>query len=344
MSVWAEFNPLKSCIIGTLPNSESIIPYTKLKNRYEKYFTEIINKSRQELDELEKVLISYDIQTHRSVQDYPFHNGTSITTPPLAVRDMYTIYGNSLYKGNYAMDWDRFSINSCDHVLNQYSFDNIYELPTNDIFFDGDYDKFDPEIDLGRPLYEPTLSLKCGNDIILSKDSANEGNELGKQLYMEWIKSINPKAKFHLLDTDGHIDSQLFLVRPGLLITSLPSECLPTFFAKWERIHVEGFGDVKEAWHKVNEHRHKKFHPIIAQWFYKFLETCTEETYFNLNSLSINEKTILFTGTYPTLFDKLEKKGITCVPVDMKATTFWDTGVHCATNEIERNGELEDYS
>ena len=51
---------------------------------------------------------------------------------------------------------------------------------------------------------------------------------------------------------------------------------------------------------------------------------------------------IIFTGQHPELFKQLETRGITCVPVQMKATTFWDTGVHCATNEIERAGELID--
>jgi len=32
MTTWAEFHPLKSCVIGTLPNAEDIIPYTKLQN------------------------------------------------------------------------------------------------------------------------------------------------------------------------------------------------------------------------------------------------------------------------------------------------------------------------
>ena len=68
------------------------------------------------------------------------------------------------------------------------------------------------------------------------------------------------------------------------------------------------------------------------------------KTYFNLNSLSIDENTVLFTGTDKDLFNQLERKGITCVPVSMKATTFWDTGVHCATNELERIGELQNYA
>ena len=126
------------------------------------------------------------------------------------------------------------------------------------------------------------------------------------------------------------------------MLTCLSDDKLPDFFKSWEKIHVDPVA--AQLFHKRNKYRHKKFHPVIAQVFHNFLETCTEETYFNLNSLSINESTVLFTGTHSKLFNTLEKKGIDCIPISMKATTFWDTGVHCVTNELEREGELVDYA
>jgi len=342
MSIWAEFNPLKSCVIGTLPDPETIVPFTKLSKRYEQYFIEIINTSKQELNQLEKTLKSFNVDTYRSVQTYPLHNGKTVTTPPLAVRDIFTVYGDSLYKGNFAFEWNKQVPDCCDHVFNEVKFNDTFNLPTNNIFFDGDFSKFDADVDLPRPMFHPPISLRCGNDIIIAKHLGKEGNQLGKEKYINWIKSINPRVRFHTIDAESHIDSQIFLVRPGLLITSLPLNNLPTFFDKWEKIYIDSV--TSQLLHKKNEFRHKKFHPVIAKWFYNFLETCTEETYFNLNSLSINEDTVKFTGIHPGLFNKLEKKGITCVPVDMKATTFWDTGVHCATNELARHGELENYA
>ena len=342
MSVWAEFNPLKSCVIGTLPDPDKIIPYTKLQNRYKKYFTEIIRKSIEELNFLEKVLNDYGVTTFRSEQNYNIHNGETITTPPLAIRDIYTVYGNSLFKGNLAFKWSKDVSDCCNNAFDKSNFDNIHSLPTNNIFYKGDFATFDPNINLPRPLYHPSLSLKCGHDIIISKRLNKEGNNAGQLEYMNWIRSVNPKARFHVVDTIGHIDACIFLVRPGLMLTSLSKDKLPNFFSKWDKIYVEPVSS--QLFHKRNKYRHKKFHPVISQIFYNFMETCTEETYFNINSLSINENTVLFTGTHKNLFSNLEKKGVECVPISMKATTFWDTGVHCATNELERQGELEDYA
>jgi N-dimethylarginine dimethylaminohydrolase len=342
MSVWTEFNPLKSCVIGTIPEPKKILPFTKLKNRYEKYFTEILDRSRHELDDLEKTIQSFGVTTFRSRQDYPIHNGKTINTPPLAVRDIFSVYGDNLFKGNFAFEWNKEVPKSCDSTLSAINFDGVTQLPTEDIFYNGDFANFDPELDLPRPMFHPPMSLRIGNDIVIAKHYAKEGNTLGRQSYERWLQSVNPQVRFHVVDAESHLDSQIFIVRPGLMLTCLDDRQLPDYFDNWEKIHVESV--TSQLMHKTNENRHKKFHPVIAQWFYNFLETCTEETYFNLNSLSINESTVLFTGLHPELFKKLEKKGITCVPVQMKATTFWDTGVHCVTNEIERAGELTDYA
>ena len=342
MSVWAEFNPLRSCIIGSLPTADEILPFTKLQNRYEKYFQNIIERSRTELDNLEKTLQDFGVLTYRSRQDYPIYNGKTINSPPLAIRDIYNVYGESLFKGNFAFEWNRHVPGSCDHVLDKHEFASTTVLPTDDLFFNGDYSNFNPESDLGRPLFHPPCTLRCGNDIIIAKQYGKEGNTKGKDIYVDWIKSVNPKARFHEIDTESHIDSQIFLVRPGLLLTCMGEDKLPKFFEKWDKIFVN---DVKDqSLHNINTYRHKKYHPVIAESFHAFLETCTEETYFNLNSLSIDENTVLFTGTDRKLFNALEKKGVACIPVSMKATTFWDTGIHCATNEVARQGVLEDYA
>ena len=335
---------LKSCVIGSLPEPENIIPYTKLTKRYADYTTVIYNTARAELDNFENTLKKFGVTTYRSVQQYPYFNGEGVVTHPLAVRDFFTVYGNSLYRTNHAYWWEKDIVNSCDHVFDQINFTSTYTSPSNDIFYDGDINKFDPDKDIARPFFEPTVTIPCGNDIIIGKYFERSGNELGKQDYMKWAKSVNPKVKFHEVDAYGHIDSTLFLVRPGLLITQISPDKLPSFFDKWEKIFSPPQERMLDPSYKKHKLRHRKLHPVMAKIFYNFLTTNTEETFFSGNSLSINENTILFTGKNHELFSKLEKKGIDCVSVDFRATTFWDCGPHCSSNDLERTGDLEDYS
>lgn len=342
MSVWAEFNPLESIVIGSLPEPEKLLPFTSLKGRYANYFAEIINRSRSELDHLEKVIRGFGVKTYRSKQHYPIFNGSTINTPPLGIRDIYTVYGDSVFKGNQAFEWTREFPHSCDDALSTQNYRSIYELDTHDIFYNDNFDLFDAEEHLARPFWHPSLALRCGNDIFISESYNNDGNRLGEEKYRHWAQSVNPKLKFHLVRCDGHLDGQLFLIRPGMLLTSLDEHQLPEFFDSWDKIHVEPVKD--QWWNKKNTIRHKHFHPVIAKSFFTFLQTCTEETYFDVNSLSIDEHTVLFTGSHPELFKRLEKKGITCIGMDMNATMFWDNGTHCVTNELSRKGELEDYA
>ena len=338
MAIWTEFHPLKKCVIGTLPRAEDIVQYTNLKNRYKGYFEHILYTAKEELDHLQRIIEGFGVATKRSIQNYPFHNGKTINTPPLMIRDFFTIYGENLFKGHLPYVWNKDLSKSCDHILKD--FEKTYDLPSENKFYDDDFSKFQPE-ELTRPFFSTACVLKCGNDIIMANDLGREGNNTGKNLFIQWIKNINPNIKIHYAKTDGHIDGQIFLVRPGLLITCLHEKSLPRYFDTWEKIFVDNTSN--QMLHRRNVYRHKKFHPVIAKFFYNFLQTNTEETYFNTNSLSIDENTILFTGVHNTLFKSLEQKGVTCIPVDMKATTFWDTGVHCATNDIERTGQLDNY-
>ena len=56
MAIWTEFHPLKKCIVGTLPEADKLIEHTNLTNRYRGYFEHILNKARQELDQLQNIL------------------------------------------------------------------------------------------------------------------------------------------------------------------------------------------------------------------------------------------------------------------------------------------------
>ena len=145
MSVWSEFQPLKSCVIGTLTPAEKILPHINLVNRYKKYFKEIIRIGIEELDHLENILKSYDVKTFRSIQHYPDNTGKIINTPPLGIRDLFTIYGDNLFVGNTAFVWNKDVPYSCNHVFDNYS--STYELPHHDIFAD-QFQTFEPN----RPL------------------------------------------------------------------------------------------------------------------------------------------------------------------------------------------------
>jgi glycine amidinotransferase len=167
------------------------------------------------------------------------------------------------------------------------------------------------------------------------------GNTLGRDYILKELTTINPNVRFHDVDCEEHLDGYIFFVRPGLLLSRISKDRLPAYFKNWDIVYVD---EQFEVYNKILNYKWKKMNPIVAQEYAWFLQTNPEETLFSLNGLSINESTVIFPGKSKNIFNILEKFGINCVSVDMRAISYWDSGLHCCTSEIYRAGNLEDYS
>ena len=182
---------------------------------------------------------------------------------------------------------------------------------------------------------------------------SKDGNDAGRKIFIQWLKSINKNINIHNVDVSGHLDGYIFLVRPGLLMTWLAPSKLPEYFKNWDKVYIDN--DTNRVLSHLGQHRYKRYHPVIAQEFYNFLQTNTEETFYNINSLSINENTVLFTGKHKRLFNQLEKHGVDCWLVntgwvggkygqgercDIKATKKIVEEIH---NGNLKNAEFQDF-
>ena len=67
------------------------------------------------------------------------------------------------------------------------------------------------------------------------------------------------------------------------------------------------------------------------------------ESNYDLNILSINEETCITTSTNSVLQNFLKKHQIDSVICPLRHRTFWDNGVHCVTQDLYREGEMETY-
>jgi N-dimethylarginine dimethylaminohydrolase len=183
--------------------------------------------------------------------------------------------------------------------------------------------------------------LRCGMDVFMTSNLGRTGNEEGRACVVQALKQVNPQVRIHYVDCEEHLDGYIFFIRPGLLLSRIAKDRLPLFFKNWTIIAVD---ETAEVYNKVMQYKWKKLNPIVAQEYAWFLQSNPEETLFSLNGLSINETTVMLPGISKSVFTQLEKLGINCVSVDMRALTYWDSGLHCCTSELERIENLEDYS
>ncbi len=66
------------------------------------------------------------------------------------------------------------------------------------------------------------------------------------------------------------------------------------------------------------------------------------ETNFDVNTLSIDENTVVTSGYNAQIEKELNALGIELIVTPMRHRYFWDGGIHCNTLDLYREGEMTD--
>ena len=337
MAVWTEFQPLKSVILGNLFPTDELLAQLKLRGKWADAFKYINDQSLIELEKISDLLISRNIDVKRP-KHYSISSSEGPAGPSLSPRDWLMVYGDVALQGN-----DAFA----NHNIRTFSTLGIHSIetismPTYDVWADVGFNDLE-YMKLQRPYFHTANMLRCGHDIFYSSNDCRTGNDFGFQWMVSEITKINPKARFHAVDTEEHLDGSISFVRPGLLLSNISKDRLPRFFDKWDVLVVDE-SDMHAFYRDTLAYKWKKLNPIVAKDYAWFMQTNPQETCFSINGLSLDENTIIFPGINPSLFRRLERLGIECLTVSMRAISFWDSGLHCCTSELARSGDLEDYS
>jgi glycine amidinotransferase len=173
-------------------------------------------------------------------------------------------------------------------------------------------------------IFDGAQCVRLGKDVLVNV--SNRSHELAFQ----WLsKNFGEIFIFHrLLNlSDGHIDTMLLPLRPGLWLLRKEEylEYLPEPFKKWEYIiPPECKMDMFPCYtnNRIN----------------------LTSRYIDMNVLSINEKTVIVNSLYPELIETLERNGFNVVPVRHRHRRLIGGGFHCFTLDIRRKGGLISYA
>ena len=143
-------------------------------------------------------------------------------------------------------------------------------------------------------------------------------------------------------------------VCPGLIISISGSSSYKDSFPGWEKVYLPN-----ESWKKVKPFLKMKS-KNQGKWWIKgeednddlinYIETWlgdwvtyVEESVFDVNMLSIDEKNIICNGYNKQAFDAFERYGVTPHIINFRHRYFWDGGLHCITTDLWREGDRKDY-
>ncbi len=187
-------------------------------------------------------------------------------------------------------------------------------------------------------------------------------DEKEKTGFAEWYNKIsNNKFKVKIVDVGGHNDGCMNLPKPGLVVAapwmkkeffkdSLPGwDCLiiehPNNFEQLYPKEYYKFRDTKKqnmAWYVDGKMDYKPLTDFVDTYLKNWVGFM-EESVFEVNMLSIDEKTVLSFNKQKEVHDKLRQHGIEPIYCKFRHRHFWDAGLHCLTLDTVREGGCETY-
>lgn len=376
-SVYQPWDPLRICVVGRSYPAEF---FNFVKNKTARYVLErVANETEEDLQTFIKFLENRGVRTLRPILSDDLSNYNldgRYLPPPLTPRDDIAMIGDKFfmpkpirhhkweiikgdnwpdYPPNNDKEWaslpnwlkkellDRFDINNLIDVYDRdhYSLHKIKEFiqdEQNEIIYN---ERIDSAMicRVGKDLY-------CGTWTIGTDHSALQ-NKLEKNF---------PDYRCHIIETGGHLDGVFTVIKEGLIFTSreLNKSVFAKHFPGWDVLYIDQsekssnpkFRALKRKnngkWWVPGEEDNNDFTLFVENIIQNWVGYC-EETVIGVNLLMLDPKNLICIKEDENIFKILEKHDITPHVIPFRHYNFWDSGWHCLTADIHREGSLQDF-
>lgn len=160
-------------------------------------------------------------------------------------------------------------------------------------------------------VFDAANVCRLGNSMLYLESAS------GNRAAYEWLCQQFPKVNIELCNfyAGVHIDSTIVPLREGLVLLNgsrvNESNC-PQVFRDWEKIYVD---DV--------EPQDFYQYPYASKWI-------------ALNMLSVDPQTVICDSKQTALHRRLEQKGFTVIPLELRHSRTLGGGFHCVTLDLIR--------
>ncbi len=323
---YATFDPLKHCWIGSGFKSEWFKDLDIYKNNK---IMDPLKKIAEETEEdylaLEKILQDAGVETHRSFLDIDkIGSLKNIFRPPVNPRDHFAVIGETLYAVGPG------SAGYVD-VLKQIDRKNL-------------------EMCNCPGAISTAVISRVGKDMYWDIPHNTE-----KQIVEKYkTKWQGEGFRVHTSNRGYHNDGSFCVVKPGCIVSLMDIQDYESMFPGWDVLFMPD-----QSWKKVHPFLQMK-DKVGGQWWLKgeehneqlikFVNTWlddwvgyVEETVFDVNMLSLDQNTIICNNYNKDVFAHFKKHKVEPIIFNFRHRYFWDGGIHCITQDLYREGKLEDY-
>ena len=352
---WNETDPLRSLLVGNINNSYNIpdefpckirsMNTCKNNIRMNNLDIENANILRDNFIELLKndysiKVVQSDTIDHSNSIKTPYWN-LSNTNENSCPRDTFSIIGNTILEA--PMSW------RCRYFESLVYHDKLLKIwtcnkdcrwiqPPKPLMTDNLYNNNYPinledrqtynlsMLNNTEPVFDAADILRCGKDLFVQNGFTT--NSIG----IEWLRrEFGSSFRIHEIKlenniTPTHLDAELTILRPGLLMT-----------CPERKINNDLFNDIKNEendWDIIEAP-----YPINC----KMQEGCFSSKWLSMNVLSIDENTIIVEENEKPLIELLEDYSFNVIPVPFYNAYKFGGGFHCQTLDLERDGVKKSY-
>ena len=359
VSSWNDFDPLKHAIVGradftcippTEPATEAKIPEdSDMRGMWGPRPLETVERANYQLDTLAGLLESRGVRVDRpeplqwnqAVMTPDFSTGSSFGCMP--PRDVLLTVGKEILSAPMAFRC-RFWEYLAYHSLMQKYFDEDPEFRweqaprprlSDAAYKAGYFDEITIEERLERtaelnfvttehePLFDAADVLRMGKDLFCQHGLTT--NRRG----MQWLQRHYPAHRVHAVNFPGdpypiHIDATFVPLRPGLVMNN-PNRKLPE---EQRKIFETNDWEIVDA----AQPAHEAPPPL-----------CYSSVWLSMNVLILDHSTVIVEASEVNQIEQLDALGFNVLPVEFRDAYPFGGGLHCATGDVFREGNCEDY-
>jgi len=359
VSSWNDFDPLKHAIVGradftcippTEPATEAKIPEdSDMRGMWGPRPLETVERANYQLDTLAGLLESRGVRVDRpeplqwnqAVMTPDFSTGSSFGCMP--PRDVLLTVGKEILSAPMSFRC-RFWEYLAYHSLMQKYFDEDPEFRweqaprprlSDAAYKAGYFDEITIEERLERtaeldfvttehePLFDAADVLRMGKDLFCQHGLTT--NRRG----MQWLQRHYPAHRIHAVNFPGdpypiHIDATFVPLRPGLVMNN-PNRKLPEEQRKIFEINDWEIVDAAQPAHEAPP-------PL-----------CYSSVWLSMNVLILDHSTVIVEASEVNQIEQLDALGFNVLPVEFRDAYPFGGGLHCATGDVLREGNCEDY-
>lgn len=334
---YTSWQPLREVIVGRAypPDYFDFIENSQVRNQLQ----QILAETEEDLVNLQRTIETFGAKVLRP--DLPNKDefqlwqtsGDGAPLPPLTPRDWQITLGQKLLRVLPIQELNTICSHYQDHVVDPHK------------------GTWDPNCILNGA--SASCIVRVGRDVFF------DNSEFLRPDQTRWIVDnvLGPEYRIHEAVTDGHGDAVFAILKPGVILSSKHDEKLDLAgdFPGWEvcKIWDSSIWAAMEVGKFKSENFNGRWYvqgqtptPEFTDFVDRYLNSWVgfvEETVFDVNCLVLDESHVIFSAYNKQVFDFCKRHQIEPIIAELRHSYFWDGGVSCCTQDLERTGGLETY-